>query len=596
MRIRQACAAAFTIAAIAGARPAHAQEAKPATAREGGDAGVADAAPSGEGPGAVGDDAPPATPDVAGAPPDTGRTVAVAPPPAAPPIAHRAALLEPGVAGPRVAPPRAGHRSPDAEVTSETSAQFYDVRSPTGETVLSRRRLISTLGVSVYDLLERDEGDPRGRLGPELTFRARLRYDADYGASSAETDVTNYGRLVPSFARGPVDLMYGYVEGRRFLGGWLGFKLGRQYVTDALGWYAFDGGQVRVTTPYFFALEAYGGLEVRGGMPLSTPRFERDGVWRGDRTGYDPSLYPSFQPSDVAPVVGVALDSTGVTWLHGRLTYRRAMNTGASNVSQFASGLTTPASYDGTRVSSERVGYSVDANVAEALGARAGIAYDVYLARVASLFASVDVFATKRLTLGVDYDFYQPTFDADSIWNFFASEPMNDLGVRATLVATDRLSLSAGAHARVYTLQTAQISPIASPNIDGPGADRSYYPSSALAFDEGGNLAARYKWGEGALGVRGSGNFGDGGDRVGGDVYAERLLETRYVLEGRASLWQWNDKLRPGRDATSVGYVAGVGYRFAPRSQALFEIQHDVNRLVGHRFRAMIWLSVAVSK
>ncbi len=526
-------------------------------------------------------------------------------PPAPPPPSATAAPSASGATRPAPTgaaespPPRAARRPPpDAEITSDTSAQFYDVRSPTGETILTRRRLVTTLGVSAYDLLDRSRAGTDGRVDlrrPELTFRARLRYDADYGTSSAETDVTNYGRLVPALTQGPVDLMYGYLEGRRFLGGWLGFKLGRQYVTDALGWYAFDGGEVRVTTPFYVAVEAYGGLEVRGGLPLSTPRFEREGIWRGDRSGYDPQTYPAFQPADVAPVIGAAIESAGVTWIHGRLSYRRALNTGASNVSEFASGLTGPRTYDGARISQERVGYSVDASWPEVGGARAGVAYDLYLAKVASAYVSLDAFVTKRLTLGLDYDFYQPTFDADSIWSFFASEPMNDLGARGTFLATDRLSVSAGAHARIYTVQTAPLSTLASPNL-GAGADVGYYPSSPLAFDEGGDLAARYKWGEGVLGLRGSGNFGDGGDRLGGDAYAERILETRYVLEGRASVWQWNDKLRPGRDATTAGYVAGVGYRFAPRSQALFEIEHNVNRLVGHRFRAMLWLSVAVTK
>ena len=135
--------------------------------------------------------------------------------------------------------------------------------------MLARRRLTTTLGVAVYDLLGKAE-DPRS---PTLTFRARLRYDADYGGRAEETAIARPDRFVPGFSRGPVDLMYGYVEGRRLFGGFFGFKLGRQYTTDALGWWSFDGGSVRVTTPAYFAVEALGGLEVRGGMPLSTPRF-----------------------------------------------------------------------------------------------------------------------------------------------------------------------------------------------------------------------------------------------------------------------------------------------------------------------------------
>jgi len=223
---------------------------------------------------------------------------------------------------------RSGNASAlEPEVTSDTAVQFYDMRSPTGETVIARRRLTTTLGVSVYDLYD----TPSDPTGPTLSFRARMRYDADYGGSGAETDPTNRG-VIPGFERGPIDLMYGYVEGRRFLKGWLGFKIGRQYVVDSLGWWSFDGGSVKITTPYYFAAEVYGGLEQRGGMPLSTPRFEREGIWRGDRSGYDPALYPSFQPNDVAPAYGAALESAGFTWLHGRLIYRCVENIGSSNV------------------------------------------------------------------------------------------------------------------------------------------------------------------------------------------------------------------------------------------------------------------------
>jgi hypothetical protein len=96
--------------------------------------------------------------------------------------------------------------------------------------------------------------------------------------------------------------------------------------------------------------------------------------------------------------------------------------------------------------------------------------------------------------------------------------------------------------------------------------------------------------------LRGAGNFGDAGDRVGADVAAQHVFETRYVASVRTGLWQWQDNLRPDRDATSYNYVLGLGYRFAPRAQATFEWEHDMNRLVGQRLRLMLWLSVAVGK
>ena len=498
--------------------------------------------------------------------------------------------------GPTIQPPpaRAADRPIDAEITSDTTAQFYEMRSPTGQTIIARRRLTSTLGVAVYDLFDKVD-DPRA---PTLTFRARLRYDADYGGSAEETAINRPDRLIPGFSRGPVDLMYGYIEGRRFLNGLLGFRLGRQYVTDARGWWAFDGGQVKVTTPYFVALEVYGGLEQRGGLPLSTSRYERDGIWRGDRTGYerDPTLYPSFQPNDIAPAIGGAIESAGITWLHGRLTYRRVYNTGTSNVSQFTNGVRSNATYEGTRISQERIGYAVNGSLPSVGGIKAGFAYDLYVKTMANIYASVDWYTTQKLTLSVDYDYFRPTFDGDSIWNFFMAMPMNDLGVRASWDPTPRTSVSGALRARAFTVQTEPEKDLTFQTSPNALYEANYYPSSAIDPMGGANLAGRYRIGEGFIGARGAADLHRSGDRVGLDIYGERTLETRYVLQARTGVWHWNDKLRPDREATNFGYVLGAGYKLFPRSMVLVDFQHDMNRIAGQRFRAMLWLTIALSK
>ncbi len=391
--------------------------------------------------------------------------------------------------------------------------------------------------------------------------------------------------------------MYAYVEGRRFLHGLLGFKLGRQYVVDSLGWWSFDGAEASVTTPYFAKVEVYGGLEQRGGFPLSTSRFEGDGVWRGDRAGFESSLYPAFQPAGVAPAIGVALESAGVTWIHGRLTYRRVYDTGASNVTEFASP-NPPSVYDNARISSERVGYALDATWADRGGAKAGIVYDLYRSEMTSLYASVDAYLGRRVTVSADYDYYVPVFDGDSIWNFFAGEPRNDVGLRANVDVNDRLSLAGGGHVRIYTVQTAPFAPGVGLYMPFPhyGAGLDVFPTNGFPFDEGGNMSARWRRGGTLLALRGSGNWGDEGDRVGADVSGQQVFETRYVASLRTGVWQWNDKLRPDRDATSFNYVAGLGYRFLPRGDATFEWEHDMNRLSGQRFRLMLWLRMAVGK
>ena len=486
-------------------------------------------------------------------------------------------------------------RAAEGEVTADTTAQFYDVRGPSGQTTLLRRRLTSTLGVTAYDLLPRPK-EAGQELLPDLSFRARLRYDADYGASSDEANSASTELFIPGFSRGPVDLMYAYVEGRRLFHGVVGFKLGRQHQIDPLGYWSFDGASVRLTTPAFVAVEAYGGMEVRGGLPLSGPigRYERDGVWRGDRDGFAPTAYSSFQQAAVAPAFGAAIETAGVTWLHGRLAYRRVMSTGASDVASFA-GPGTTAVYDGTRVSQERLGYAVTADWDKVGAVNAGLVYDLYSVAFSSIYASAEVRPTSKLVVGVDYDYFRPTFDADSIFNFFAVYPMNDVGARVRWEPTTKLSFTAQGHVRAFENDTSANLEQPSPYVAAPIGTVLPAPAGT-SFAGGGSLGARYQRLDGAVAFRGMGDFGEAGDRVGGDVLGERLLGSRYVVRGRLGFWHWEDKLRSDRSALSFGSMVGVGYRFFHGSQAGVELDSDVNRLVGIRFRWLAYLSLAVGK
>ncbi|HEU4532864.1 MAG TPA: hypothetical protein VFS00_02055, partial [Polyangiaceae bacterium] len=64
----------------------------------------------------------------------------------------------------------------------------------------------------------------------------------------------------------------------------------------------------------------------------------------------------------------------------------------------------------------------------------------------------------------------------------------------------------------------------------------------------------------------------------------------------RASLYEWKDDLRPDRDATSVGYVLGGGWRPAEYADARVEWEHNANRLVGQRYRVVALLNLWVTK
>jgi hypothetical protein len=129
------------------------------------------------------------------------------------------------------------------------------------------------------------------------------------------------------------------------------------------------------------------------------------------------------------------------------------------------------------------------------------------------------------------------------------------------------------------------------PNFAG-----NVYPSNGHPFDEGGNLSARWRRGATLVTLRGSGSWGDEGDRVGADLYAQHVFEQRYITSLRTGVWNWDDKLEPDRSATGFNYVLGAGYRFTDRTKTLVEWEHDVNGVVGNRFRLMVWFTVAVSK
>jgi hypothetical protein len=513
----------------------------------------------------------------------------------------------------------------DYEVQGETALQAYEVASPWGASVLDRRRLMQTLGLRADNL----QGAARpGEASYGIVLK--LRVDADFGLNArvggnAETDraTSDGARYVPGLEPAPLDLMYGYVEGRNLAHGWLGFRIGRQYVTDVLGWWSFDGALVRVTTPFYVKVEAYGGFEQRGGLPLSSSRYEAQGVWRGSHSGFGgdgqprATDYPSFQEAQPAPAFGAALETAGPSWIHGRLTYRRVYNTGSSMTQQFPEPGGGYRVIKGTRLSQEKLGYAAEVSKASLGALKGSFAYDLYSQIVGSYTASAEAYLGQRATVGVDLDYYVPTFDADSIWNWFTHDPITTATGRATVQLTRRADVAASGGVRLWSAQ-------GDPNTFGQGeveACRAGLPSDACqsldpaspsvkafaraesrrestsTLDVLANLSGRYRFGSGDIGARGMIQTGESGHRGGGELQGEKRLDGgRYAIGARASLYDWADPLRPDRDATSFGYVLGFGYRPAHVAKVRLEWEHDMNRLVGQRFRVVAMLDLLVMR
>lgn len=470
-------------------------------------------------------------------------------------------------------------RAFESEVEATAEAQFYTLRSPFGEPLIRRRRYTETLLLHVYDL--QGEGAPGE---PRLSLKTRVRLDADFGQRGAERDPSSPS-YIPGLEQEPVDLMYAYLEGRDLFGGHVGFRLGRQYVIDALGFWSFDGAQASLWTPAYLTFEVYGGFEQRSGLPLlSTDRFSADGVWRGDREGLKVDEYTAFlESARLSPAYGFSVETNGLGFFHSRISYRKVENRDRVVVSPFLDELGELSFVDGARTSSERVAGSLRFDVGELATLTGRGVYDFFNRVISDAELDLDVYASARLTVGAALDYYLPTFDGDSIWNWFPHHGVTTLRGRASFWATRRLDATVSGGARRFSSSDES----SSKDDVGIGVE----PFAALD--------ARYRWTYGSLALHTMAELGERGHRVGADLTGRQLFDNGYY-DGLfvLSLYDWHDALRASRDATSFMYVVGGGISpgldYFGRTRLGVEFDHTMNRLVGHQFRLLATLGLSL--
>lgn len=473
----------------------------------------------------------------------------------------------------------------ESEVEASVDAQFYTFQSPYGEPLLRRRRYVETLGFSLYDI----QGDA-ARGGPALEFRTRLRLDADLGQDPGERD-PNSPRFVPGLSEAPLDLMYAYLDGRDYLDGLFAFRLGRQYQSDVLGFWSFDGALVRLGTDAIVALEGYAGFEQRSGLPLlGAARYQADGVARGSRDDLRNDQWTSYlEQSELAPAFGVALETQALSFLHARASYRRVNQSDRVLVSPFAGEDGAFRYYGEDRVSSERAGASVRLEDFDLGALAASGVYDLYLSRASEYSISIDGYLGERFTVGLEHEYYLPTFDADSIFNFFSHSAQTTERARVSAVFSRRLDAAVSGGVRSFSTE-------GDPANYAETADRSV---TARQHDLFATLGGRYRWNDGNVRLDLLADGGAYGHRTGGDLstrktFAAGYYDTLVVL----SLYDWKDGLRPDREATSFAYVLGAGVHpgldFFNRGRLGVEFEHAMNRLVGQRYRVLATLDLSV--
>lgn len=469
-------------------------------------------------------------------------------------------------------------------VTATTNVQLYSVPNPYGTRESRRRRYTQTLGLSLPELLPPAAG---GR--PEVAFSGRLRLDSDLGLPQALGDPGARDRYVPGIEPMPVDLQYAFFDVRDLGGDAVSLRIGRQLLADPLGWWSFDGALARLSTPTTLELAAYAGFEQRSLIPLlATSRYTADGVFRGSREALDANQWPSYlDQRRPAPAFGVALSTHALPWMDAELAYRRVTERDAVYLTLY------PERGDGyeviaqQRVSTERAAAALSLHDDRHGAVDGRVIYDLMRGVVSEHAATVSWFSHERATLSLGYDYVLPTFDGDSIFNWFSTSGMTTVELGADLVASRRTTVAPKVGVRTFAAPQAPLHPAAE---TGESTDRATADGFA-------HLSFAHRQPRARLHVDTGGDAGPDGHRVGADVQLERsfrdgLYDTLFLV----SLHDWHDVWQRARDATSLTYVIGGGLHPSPGSRFGLEWEHTANRLVGQRFRILAMLSLEVGR
>jgi hypothetical protein len=426
----------------------------------------------------------------------------------------------------------------EVKVSARTIGEGYVVLAPGIDEprLIRRRRLVQYINLGAYELLPPTEPGPnldvwvrppdRGQL--EIVASLRLRHDFGQFVGQAGPDSTP---LVEQLERRQLDLMYGYLQGRK-LGGFLDFRVGRQFETSGLDWYVFDGGWARVHTPAHLAVEVFAGQQVDGSRLFGYPSADLDGT---AGTAADQAR---------SPMIGAALALSELRWVHARVAYRRTFTPASINRNLLeptgsADGSTQPLA---SGVDQEFVSASIDMSLAKGkLAPFAAARMNLGTLRLDDLTVGTQVVISDMHTLRLQYLRTIPSFDLDSIFNLFTIQPFDDLRLVYQVRPSEAWTLLGRGSMRMFRNQTS-----------AAGTE----PEQRIALGWSGALAAA--WRNRRFAARGDAfvQGGEGGlqagasldsqvrvawDRVGLDL---RSYFTRYVPDGDETRgrdgWGWS--------------------------------------------------------
>jgi hypothetical protein len=210
------------------------------------------------------------------------------------------------------------------------------------------------------------------------------------------------------------------------------------------------------------------------------------------------------------------------------------------------------------------------------LGAVKGnLVYDFYNQLLSEHGAALDWYATERLTLGAEYDYFMPTFDADSIFNWFSHSGATTVLGRAELLLSRRVDVAASGGMRFFRTEGDAGSYAAAQRDPNQSPDRS---EKGTLGDLVSSLGGRYRFGDGSLGLRGRQKEASG-HRVGGDLTGTKTFDGLRHAADPVIYDRWTSPTEPRRNQPELRWAAASSVRDHARSR-----EHSMNRLQDSRF------------
>ncbi|KIG14775.1 hypothetical protein DB30_06361 [Enhygromyxa salina] len=461
----------------------------------------------------------------------------------------------------------------EVRVGSRTIGEGYVVVAPGAEPRLLRRtRLVQYVNLGVYELLAPREVDQwrRDEEDGQIEIVASLRVRHDFGDFSRDAGPDS-GPVLTSVDGRQIDLMYGYVQGRR-LGNFFDFRAGRQFESSGLDWYAFDGGWARATTPAHLAVEVFGGLQVNGAHVFGWPTWQLDGT-------------SGNEPADRAgsPMLGTAISLVEYRWIHARVAYRRTFTPAGINRN-----ILEPTGAPDGSVSEGVIGgvdqelVSATLNMSLAKGVFTPFAaarFNLGTLRLDDLSVGFGVAVSEQHSIRAQYLRTIPSFDLDSIFNLFTLQPFEDVRLSYQVRAGGGWTLLGRGSARIFRNDTTHELGVA--------------PDASVTLGWGGALAALWQHKRFSVRTDAFAQGGEGGLRAGGSVDGQiRVLNDRIGIDLRSYFTRYQDDQVPDRQGFGLSFQAGADFKLWDGIHLTLLGEELITPYLVHAFRGLANLAV----